>query len=270
MSEHSGAGPHDRQQMDRHVDPHSQSLVWRIDDVLDDTTGGDWIADALPRFEYTVGSLVPPIYTLYSRVLHPAARIDPDTGEQVRVCWAEVAAHTGGVIHQTVEWGSLLQAGIHRGVGDGRDLVWDQEPDEGDIPEEQFAALAEVLVEHTSPPDECWFGFWDGRAGQALHLPFPGPLLRLPHRDNFLVHGTVRDAVRTLGGCGPNLWWPQDRAWFVATDIDLMSTYIGSSTDCALALAAHPDLEVIDTSNLRKVTWDSDEINPLPPRPYGQ
>lgn len=148
--------------MDRHVDPNSQSLAWRIDDVLDDTTPGDWIADALPRFEYTVGSLVPPIYTLYS------------------------------------------------------------------------------------------------------------PRVRLPHRDNFLVHGTVRDAVRTLGWCGPNLWWPQDRAWFVATDIDLMSTYIGSSTDCALALAVHPTLEVIDTSNLRTVTWDSDEINPLPPRPYGQ
>ncbi|AOD24491.1 hypothetical protein IM25_18105 [Rhodococcus sp. p52] len=95
-------------------------------------------------------------------------------------------------------------------------------------------------------------------------------MLRLPHRDNLLVHGTVRDVVRTLGSWGPNLWWPQDRAWLVATDIDLMSTYIGSSTDCALALAAHPDLEVIDTSKLRKVTWDSDEINPLPPRPYGQ
>ncbi|MFX1760360.1 hypothetical protein [Rhodococcus sp. As11] len=99
--------------------------------------------------------------------------------------------------------------------------------------------------------------FWEGRADQALHLPASGPRVSLPHRDNFLVHGTVRDAVRTLGWWGPNLWWPQDRAWFVATD-------------CALALAAHPGLEVIDTSNLRKVTWDSDEINPLPPCPYGQ
>ncbi|WP_222430828.1 hypothetical protein [Rhodococcus rhodochrous] len=204
VSEHSTSDSGDRQQMDRHVDPNSQSLVWRVDDVLDDTTPGDWITEALPRFDYTVGSLVPPIYTLYSRVLHPAARIDADTGEQNPVRWAQVAAHTGGVIHQTVEWGSLLQAGFHRGVGDGRDLIWHQEPDEGDMPEEQFAALAEVLVEHTGTPDDCWFGFWEGRAGHDLHLASSGPRLRLPHRDNYLVHGTVRDAVRT--GVAPEEW----------------------------------------------------------------
>ncbi len=25
----------------------------------------------------------------------------------------------------------------------------------------------------------------------------------------------------------PNLWWPEDRAWFVATEIDLAWTYVG-------------------------------------------
>lgn len=195
--------------MNRHVDPNSESLVWRVDDVLEDTSPGDWIGQALPRFEYTVGSLVPPIYTLYSRVLHPAARIDPDTGERIPVRWEEVAAHTGGVIHQTVEWGSLLQAGMHHGVGDGSGTVWNQEPDEGDMPEDQFAALADVLVQHTTTPDDCWFGFWEGRAGHGMNLPHPGPRVHIPFRDNYLLHGSVRDAVRTLGGWGPNLWWPK-------------------------------------------------------------
>jgi hypothetical protein len=270
VNDHGMPGSGDPELMNRHVDPNSESLVWRVDDVLEDTSPGDWIAHALPRFEYTVGSLVPPIYTLYSRVLHPAARIDPDTGERAPVRWAEVAVHTGGVIHQTVEWGSLLQAGVHHGVSDGSGTVWNQEPDEGDMPEDQFAALADVLVQHTTTPDDCWFGFWEGRAGHGMNLPRPGPRVHIPFRDNYLLHGTVRDAVRTLGGWGPNLWWPQDRAWFVASDIDLMSTYIGSSTACALDLGAHPNLEVIDTSSSHKVTWDSDHINPLPPRPYGQ
>jgi len=74
----------------------------------------------------------------------------------------------------------------------------------------------------------------------------------------------VLDSPDTPDGC----WWPQDRAWFVATDIDLMSTYIGSSRDCARALRACPALEAVDTAAANSVTWDSDDINPLPPNPY--
>ncbi|OZE33243.1 MULTISPECIES: hypothetical protein [unclassified Rhodococcus (in: high G+C Gram-positive bacteria)] len=151
--ENSGAGG--PQHPDHHIDPTHESSVWRVDDVEADASPGDWIAQALPSFEYTIGSLVPPIYTLYSRVLHPAARIDRDTGERISVRWADVAAHTGGVIHQTVEWESLLHAGRLAGSGDGSDDVWNEEPDKGDMPEQQFAALAEVLVQHTSTPDEC-------------------------------------------------------------------------------------------------------------------
>jgi len=147
--------------------------------------------------------------------------------------------------------------------------VWDDEPETGDMPEDQFAAVAAVLARHTGTPDDCWFGFWEGRgAAQSLGLPRFGPRLKIPQRENFLIHGTVHDAVRALDSWGPNLWWPQDRAWFVATDIDLMSTYIGSSADCARALHACRSLEVVDTTATNRVTWDSDGINPLPPNPY--
>ena len=70
--------------MNRHVDPNSESLVWLVDDVLEDTSHGDWIAQTLPRFEYTVGSLVPPIFTLYSRVLHPAPGSTPTPASESR------------------------------------------------------------------------------------------------------------------------------------------------------------------------------------------
>jgi len=136
------------------------------------------------------------------------------------------------------------------------------------MPEEQFAALAAVLAEYTDTRDDCWFGFWEGRgAAQSLGLPRFGPRVQIPDRENFLVHGTVRDAVRTLDSWGPNLWWPQDRAWFVATDIDLMSTYVGSSLDCARALRACSAVEAVETTAVNSVTWTSDGINPLPPEP---
>ena len=243
--------------------------VWQAHDVLDDVSAGDWVTAALPRFGSTVGSLVPPIYAGYTRILHPATRVEHDSGAVVPVRWAEITATTGAVIHPTVEWFSLLHAGTSRDPGDGNSTVWDDAPEIGDMPEEQFAALATVLAEYTDTPNDCWFGFWEGRGGLSdIELSKNTPRLHIPGRDNYLVHGAVRDAVRTLGWCGPNLWWPQDRAWFVATAIDLMSTYIGSSVDCARALHACPNVEAVDTTATNRVTWDSDDINPLPPNPY--
>ncbi|MEE2056028.1 hypothetical protein [Rhodococcus artemisiae] len=180
---------------------HEQNLVWQAEDAVDDVYPGDWVTAALPRFDCTVGSLVPPIFPADTQILHPAMHIATGSGEQMPVRWAEVAAATGAVIHPTVEWFSLLYNGTNGGVGDGRGTVWD-------------------------------------------------------------------DAVRALDSWGPNLWWPQDRAWFAAADIDLMPTYIGSSTDCARALHACPPVETIDTTATNRVAWDSDDINPLPQNPY--
>ncbi|MCZ1075270.1 hypothetical protein [Rhodococcus sp. A5(2022)] len=122
------------------------------------------------------------------------------------------------------------------------------------MPEGQLAAVATVLAEHTATAGDCWFGFWSGRgAARSMGLPRFGPRLTIPYREDFLlVHGAVRDAVRTLDSWGPNLWWPRDRAWFVASDIDLMSTYIGSSVECARALHACPELETIGTARRRR------------------
>ncbi len=49
-------------------------------------------------------------------------------------------------------------------------------------------------------------------------------------------------------GYSPNVWWPEDRAWCVATDIDLCDTYVGGSLECVQAVLDHPDLEALPTS----------------------
>jgi hypothetical protein len=38
-----------------------------------------------------------------------------------------------------------------------------------------------------------------------------------------------------------SLWWPNGRAWFVGTEIDLNSTYVGGSSLAIEALLATPD-----------------------------
>ncbi|WP_413768920.1 hypothetical protein [Rhodococcus pyridinivorans] len=67
---------------------------------------------------------------------------------------------------------------------------------------------------------------------------------------------------RTL--LSPNLWWPQDRAWCVATNIDPMASYVGGSRQCIEAILASPDLEAFEVAAEMSVQWDSDSVNPRP------
>jgi hypothetical protein len=65
----------------------------------------------------------------------------------------------------------------------------------------------------------------------------------------------------------PSLWWPDDRAWCVATDIDLMSTYVGGSADAIQAILSNEQIEALTVRADQSVTWEADTINPLPKPP---
>ena len=171
---------------------------------------GDWIAQALSRFEYTVGSLVPPIYTLYSRVLHPAARIDPDPGERVPVRWAEVAAHTGGVTRPSSGARCYRPACITVSVT-AAEPSGTKNPTKGTC-RKNSSRRWPMSSCNTTTPDDCWFGFWEGRAGHGMNLPHPGPrrpysvpgkLPRARHRARCRAHvGVVRAGSVVAPGSG--------------------------------------------------------------------
>ena len=59
----------------------------------------------------------------------------------------------------------------------------------------------------------------------------------------------------------PNLWWPEDRAWFVATEIDYAWTYIGGSPVPIEALVVDARLEVLPALLTDKPFYDSDTVN---------
>jgi len=44
------------------------------------------------------------------------------------------------------------------------------------------------------------------------------------------------------------LWWPADRAWFVATEIDFEWAFVAGTEDLIDRLAVHPQLEATRTS----------------------
>ena len=64
-----------------------------------------------------------------------------------------------------------------------------------------------------------------------------------------------------------NLSWPNDRAWLVATEIDFVSTYIGSTRSCIEAILRCADIEAAEVDPGDGVNWDADLLNPAPTNP---
>jgi hypothetical protein len=55
---------------------------------------------------------------------------------------------------------------------------------------------------------------------------------------------TFAQADRETGRVrSPNLWWPEDRAWVVGTDIDADDTLVAGTQEAVEAIPAHPDLD---------------------------
>jgi hypothetical protein len=145
--------------------------------------------------------------------------------------------------------------------------VWDTEPVEGSLPAAQAEALVAVLARFTATSAECFYAVWEGYG--ALALSQVARTVAMPQREMQLLTGPLSQAARvsmedaTLEQ-SPSLWWPADRAWCVATDVDLMSTYVGGSRACIDAVLAAPGLEVWEVHDRQGVTYDSDALNPVP------
>jgi hypothetical protein len=62
-----------------------------------------------------------------------------------------------------------------------------------------------------------------------------------------------------------NLWWPDDRAWCVATEIDFNTTYVGGSTAGVEDLLGDARFEAMNTLVTNQITSTSDRLNPPAP-----
>jgi hypothetical protein len=91
----------------------------------------------------------------------------------------------------------------------------------------------------------------------------------LPFRDYLLFEGPLEDAT-DFGWYltkdhfvpqSPNLFWPEDRAWFAASEIDLYCTLVGGSHAMADSLTANAALETWRVFPDDPVSSDSDELN---------
>lgn len=136
---------------------------------------------------------------------------------------------------------------------------------EGDVPTagdpapeiEQLRTAADVLRAHTSTPQSCFFGLWDGWGIFPADGPAK-PAWVVPDRDFFLFHGPL-DALGdeaqwrpVLRSSGQGWWlptpafvWPEDRAWCLAKDVDPHYAGIAAAPAAIEDLLAHPHLDVV-------------------------
>lgn len=223
----------------------------------------DWIAERLSPFGQRVTSVVPSGFEAYARILHPI--LDPgDAGPAVR--WREVAAWSGIELRPDAQFHAIALPS----VPPERPPPWrGQGPRQGQLFTPDALVLAEVLRSFTTTPEACFFGLWAGYGFPGIPLvsvgsppagPLPdaipstvrdGPLVRLPHREYWLYTGGVEAIVvpAAVGhGQSANLAWPTDRAWCVATEIDLSSTYVGGSAALIERLVTDSRIEALPAS----------------------
>lgn len=232
---------------------------------LDEADAG-WIGAARrPFVDHSVGSLVPVVFERYARIFHPAW-----AAEDVPVRWDSVAAWSGRTMHALAQWDP-----VSRPPGEARPpCPFVDPPATGGLSPDQLAALCGVLVDHTSTPGRCFVGVWEGYGWPEMVDPSPPSELPLDQRTFLIYRGSIETAVR-VGWQSPDgrfvtepptLIWPADRAWFVAGDVDLDSSYIGGQGSLITALLAEPRLEVWPVDATDRVTFDSDSINGIQPR----
>jgi hypothetical protein len=113
----------------------------------------------------------------------------------------------------------------------------------------QLALAGETLARHTTTPDDCWFGWWDG-----WPTDLDGPRFVLPHRAYHLLHGAVADLATWADAAlwtapqhayPPAFVWPADRAWCIAADVDPHFAGVGASVAAVDDLLAHAALDVV-------------------------
>lgn len=239
-------------------------------------------------FGATVTGLVPRGFPAYARVLHRAS-----DGADGLLRWADVAAAHGTTVHPLAQFWRLV-----RWTGEPWAVHGDWRTTEGQLDAEQLPALLATLAAHTGGGAEAevvaalWEGYGWIQGGSAVsvlsaamtsgpvtttveHPPpafapevMAAPRLELPGRAYLLFRGPMR-GVRPFFAAGPsgfwgqtpNLLWPADRAWCVATEIDLDSTVVGGPRPLVEAVLAHPALEAFEVHEDDSLGFDGDTVN---------
>lgn len=205
--------------------------------LLADVHAAEWVASALTANTEVgvVAAMVPSVFAAYARVLPPTYSPE-DEGRRHR--WSEIASDRGVELTAGTRFDELV-AGSE---GWGR-------PSDGGFGAPETEALARILSSFTETPNRAYFCLWEGFGLEETDAWRDRSMrVRAPHRAYHLLTGPVSAApvlpTPTEWRCA-SLWWPEDRAWLVATDIDGYLTYLGAGHAAVEAVLAAPALDAV-------------------------
>jgi hypothetical protein len=258
-------------------------------ELVTDLTPAAWIDERLMRRPgpgVRVGDVIPTGFEAYARVFHPVRLGSP----QVATRWSTIAARTGRTVHPEMQ---IEHVSVPLDLNRASEYPFER------LTEVEAATLAEVLRPFTSTPQVCWFAVWEGYGLFDGGMTIFGPtsdedpavtegrqlleyervrrvrdvVERIPrfetHNDRtyHLFRGPLEAAPLGINGIDqpPNLWWPDDRAWCVATEIDGFSTYVGGSQSCIAAVLGDERFEALRSDVSNRFDIHSDQVNPPPP-----
>lgn len=208
---------------------HQAALPW-----TDNLRGAQWAMEAL-RSPQTSMRTVPRAFTSYARLSRPAEvdgyltmgrtliallrRLAPGLGLDLDRCWFAVADLYGWNGYQPQPGTALVRTGEQDATAfSAGKQAWLQ------------AMTERVRGAPRPPPPE----------------PYPHPLAHSDIRSYMIFPGRLEDAVslREVGAPTevPDLWWPEDRAWFVGGDTDLTELYLGGPDPLIDEVLADPNL----------------------------
>ena len=180
------------------------------------------------------------------------------------VQWSTVAIWNGRIAHPLMQFEYIANLGEDHSYPNP---PWGSHPKYGSLPEAKCRALVNVLREFTSTPQQCWFRLWEGRGYLDSRLYKAGSRVRVPWREHLPFHGPLDSVVSFVTGKfhfwgdSPNIWWPEDRAWCVATGIDLVNTYVAENWECIEAVLNSPDLEALQTTHDAPLGFTKHTVN---------
>lgn len=268
---------------------------------LTDVSAANWLVEEVGEFGSGVRGLLPPRFGSYARILHPvwpSSSAVEERSESEPVRWETVADVKGGRMHPCVQFDALV--GAQRGEARGFEPEVGALPpillsalcevlaEHTANPERCWFCLWEGRAWIAGAPSVAVLA-----AGEApersVQVPpaFPseileGPRVSLPSRDYILFEGPLSGATEMGWRRGallsaaypkldfdpedfepqsPNLFWPEDRAWCVATGIDLDSTYVGGPQALTEGLLKDPWFEAWPADLDDRVDAASDKVN---------
>jgi hypothetical protein len=264
--------------------------------ITDGAKVGGWIRPKLGGEFGAVSLQVPKGFEAYARIFHPAS--DP---EGHPVSWAEVAKACGTIPHREMQWHAILGLADAKGRGgscspdDPNGAKWaGSDPPTGGMDIEALDALCEILAVHTVDPAHCFFGLctiqdWE----DSFSADESQPLLALPDgRDHIVLAGPLSavnqiaydwsklgsaqaifiankdeqlsnelDAPELLRRDAPNLIWPADYTWLVASEVDFDSTLVGGTDKLIEAIVESSKLEAWQVEPSNSLAINADKIN---------